>query len=408
MLSDFKHYRCKDLCLGLVLGIMLGFIFCSWSWEWHGLNRVLETKFVQAKLPASTVSPLPRLGASSPEDPVRASIVEPFDNKLVSLGLDRDSLDVALRGGSAMIVSLLPRCPEMKKLPCDFWMNACSQSPLTPAVDCQASGRAATWSREFLRAQLHDFVELYKKRPIQKNLNGMNVNHQFALFFLVKTIQPRAIIELGVYRGQGTWLLREAAGPNTPIFSLDPVIPGSLAYQDTKGMTTYYVGKTNNRSAGLNQFIDFSKLTWDTLIPNASDRRETLVVLDDHNDVIIRVRQAAKFGFRYFFADDNLDHGSGDTYSFHKVCTAPPLHMPQKPSVTYMGGFGSRQKNVDYLRQRLATYFEFPPLLDRCGRWYGNFTVLDGVKEAVKLGLPNLTDDIYYYSSFFPPFVEIE
>ena len=54
---------------------------------------------------------------------------------------------------------------------------------------------------------VEEFNNLYKSRPINDNRGGMKSPHMFALFHYLKLQKPKLIIESGVWRGQGTWLM---------------------------------------------------------------------------------------------------------------------------------------------------------------------------------------------------------
>merc|ERR1711879_624470 len=104
----------------------------------------------------------------------------------------------------------------------------------------------------------------------------MNPSHAFALWFTVTSLKPKYIIESGVWCGQTTWLLRQAAGNEAWIFSLDPFdyeTQCPYSFRETKFQRTmYFLGK---------KFVDLSSMIWDNLIPPL-ERHETLVLLDDH------------------------------------------------------------------------------------------------------------------------------
>ena len=152
-------------------------------------------------------------------------------------------------------------------------------SPKSPR--CESQGDPPTlcqkhfkWSCTDLLAELPAFASMYKKRPIEHNKHGMGVNHAFSLFFTLKKLRPTHVIESGVFRGQGTYLIRETLGPQVQIFSIDPRTQERvLTYKDQSPNTVYFMGKN---------FTDFASLPWKTLIPVLDDRINALVVLDDH------------------------------------------------------------------------------------------------------------------------------
>jgi len=66
-----------------------------------------------------------------------------------------------------------------------------------------------------------EFLDIYEKRPISNNLWGMRSHGMFFLWYLLKQIQPDLVIESGVYRGQSTWMIGQAA-PDAKIIAIDP------------------------------------------------------------------------------------------------------------------------------------------------------------------------------------------
>jgi hypothetical protein len=181
----------------------------------------------------------------------------------------------------------------------------------------------------------------------------------------LRELKPKHVIESGVYRGQGTWLIRETIGPNANIFCIDPRDPDQLLkYKDKNPNTMYLMGS---------QFQDFGKQPWHTLIPGAQDRENALVVLDDHMSAVKRVQQMLGFGFTHLWYDDNWKYEKVDVYSFNTMCS--PLKSMEK-NVLYLDNFGTtkveisrsdHEKNVRFLVEAIDSYFEFPALYNICG-----------------------------------------
>ena len=46
---------------------------------------------------------------------------------------------------------------------------------------------------------LDEFYSLYNERPVKDNTGGMKASHMFAFWFLLKKINPEAVIESGVF-----------------------------------------------------------------------------------------------------------------------------------------------------------------------------------------------------------------
>ena len=229
------------------------------------------------------------------------------------------------------------------------------------------------WSIADLRAALPEFKRIYVGRPQGRNLHGIGINHAFALWATIRYVKPLIVIESGVYMGQGTYFIRQAAGPEAAIYCLDPrhdhqLLEGNI-YRDTSPRTSYYTGST---------FRDFGDLPWLQLIPQHA-RARTLLVLDDHMSAIKRVQQALGFGFEHIWYEDN----SGPDYSFGRMCSRRPVPL----RVVYADNFGTvshnisreeHEANVAYIKRRLKKYYEFPPIFTP----YGSRQQLLGREEA--------------------------
>lgn len=219
------------------------------------------------------------------------------------------------------------------------------------------------WNCEFFISELLDFAALYRNRPNIHNVHGMGVNHAFSLWITLRKLKPEHVIESGVYRGQGTWLIRQTLGISAKIYSIDPRKPDETVYIDRNNITRYFTGT---------DFKDFSQIQWSSLITRKSDRENALLVLDDHMSAIKRVQQAASFGFTNLWYDDNWKYGKVDVYSFNTICSPT---KPLQEHVLYLDNFGSFRENITlgehydnlkYLQSALDVYYEFPALFNYC------------------------------------------
>ena len=297
------------------------------------------------------------------------------------------------------------------------------------------------WTRADLEAAVPDFVRVFERRPIQRNDGGMQVNHAFALWFILTWLKPPVVIENGLFRGQGTWLVRQALGPHARIICLDPLPdlvgaavqhckqarcsshmmyhpPGHHAthgsvYFDANA--TYAVGE---------DFVDFGNVDWHEWIPARGMRERALVIFDDHMSAIRRTLQAQSFGFQHLYYDDNDD--AEGCYSFHAMCTPP--RDDAAATVTYMDHFmttkiqlpaAEHEANSRFLAHHLAAYFEFPPIGDLCeppGVEDGTFStprygrpLLNSSTAALWFGDQRPVSDAgrILFSTQFPPYVRV-
>ncbi|HEY3498487.1 MAG TPA: hypothetical protein VGK73_27540 [Polyangiaceae bacterium] len=197
----------------------------------------------------------------------------------------------------------------------------------------------ARFSRAAMRAAIPEFLELHARRPIAHNEGGMRAPHLFAAWFMVKNLRPTHIVESGVFKGQGTWLLEHAA-PEAELFCIDPN-PSTITYRSPRA--TYSTA-------------DFGTRDWN--LP----RETTLLFFDDHQNALERVRQAHALGFSELIFEDNYPIGQGDCYSLKKAL------MGEEPAEQGIGGIwrrfsGKREPAAAYLERMLAAYLEFPPVV---------------------------------------------
>ena len=77
-------------------------------------------------------------------------------------------------------------------------------------------------NRESMKRDISKFFDVWNRRPLKSNRGGMGFHHQFMLWYTVRRLQPKLIVESGMKSGATTWLLRDAA-PLARIISFDPV-----------------------------------------------------------------------------------------------------------------------------------------------------------------------------------------
>lgn len=214
------------------------------------------------------------------------------------------------------------------------------------------------WSREELIGKLEEFSSLYADRPIKDNTGGMLSPHMFSVWFALRALQPKVIVESGVWLGQGTWFF-ERACPDAQLYCIEPHLE-RIQYR-------------SNRAKYFEQ--DFTTLDWDTL-----PKDETLVFFDDHQNAYERVKTVKWFGFKHIMFEDNYPVRQGDCYSLKKVFMHAGFKFtPSDPpslkaklrrktrallGITVSEPVEIRPNGVDakYLWQNLEVYYEFPPI----------------------------------------------
>lgn len=273
----------------------------------------------------------------------------------------------------------------------------------------------------------------------------MGINHQFAIFHSVRKLDPLAIIESGVAAGHGTFLLRSVAGSGIPIFSLDPGDPGDRrgylsrevarqvggveGWRDTNPNTKYLTGSS---------FKDFAEVQWNMMIPDPQIRARTLVILDDHQSSLERLKVLKRWGFRYAFYEDNYpfqvstsqdpwtckDLGGsqtytkalfGDAYSPDTVCSSLPKGIGM---VLHKDRFGKKcrwltrrehEANVKWMQEHVASYYEFPALFSACAGNVSRPTILGEDPKILKTyGFPAPQAELWKYGHLYPALIELK
>ena len=294
------------------------------------------------------------------------------------------------------------------------------------------------WTMDELKRAVPDFTRVFlqirraQRERIGRNAGGMQLNHAFAMWFTVRALRPPVVIESGVYHGQGTALIRDAAGPATRIFSFDPrstLLDGAMLDQPGQDSgvqlvhrdpnATYFIGGGAGGSDDrLHAFMDLTSADWDRMVPSAAERAQALLVVDDHMSAIKRVQQLLKLGFRHIWYDDNWARGQHDCYSFNVMC-APLVssQLGRQGRLLYMDEFARQsiritraehEANLAFLQSQLEVYFEFPPLAEPCTADSGNPGREAVMTTAEARSLFELTPkEMSLAASVYPPYVRL-
>jgi len=99
---------------------------------------------------------------------------------------------------------------------------------------------------------LDEFNKLYKNRPIKSNKGGMMFPQMFGLFYILKILKPKFVVESGIWKGQSTWLIEKVLH-NAKVISIDVKLDKREYISKSKNVTY-----TNKDFKSLN-FKNFSK-----------------------------------------------------------------------------------------------------------------------------------------------------
>jgi hypothetical protein len=141
--------------------------------------------------------------------------------------------------------------------------------------------------REKRLQTLAEFSEYFAKLPgsvtDKKLRGGMQLEHQSALWHILKMEQPEVVIESGLWRGLGSRLIRHAA-PNAMLYFFDPLTESDR----------YHAPPPSKYFEGAN-FIDMRDYDFPELTP--AQKRRTVIVSDDHFGILERMRIFVDKGF---------------------------------------------------------------------------------------------------------------
>src|SRR6185436_12433772 len=104
------------------------------------------------------------------------------------------------------------------------------------------------------------------------------------------------IIESGVWKGFGTWILEQAA-PRAEIHALDPIV--ALA----PFLSRWKVGRVHRSHRVHYSHQDFSCAPVAEIV---AGRADAVAVFDDHQNKLPRLRQCRAAGIRHIVFDDNF------------------------------------------------------------------------------------------------------
>jgi hypothetical protein len=206
------------------------------------------------------------------------------------------------------------------------------------------------FKKEEILNYLDEFYSIYSDRPIIDNSGGMKSSHLFPLFFYLKKMKPKLIIESGVYKGQGTWMMRKCC-PESKIISIDLDLT-QIIYKDDK--TMYH-----NR--------DISEIDLKVYLENFNPE-EVLVFFDDHQDFNKRIDFLTKNKIKNVIYEDNYPFDQGDCISPKKIIGSGDFYVNSKKYIL-------EESEKNFIRSKILHYEEFPPIFrDDKTRWGNDWT----------------------------------
>lgn len=206
---------------------------------------------------------------------------------------------------------LLPAAPEWHDRPATDLQRERLLGAVTQALaeDIGAApDLAAAAAGQDLAAIVRDFYGLIVKSPVNAKKGGNGFNGCLQIYAVARLLKPRVIIESGVFRGQTSWILRQAC-PDATLFCFD-VDFSNLVYKDRDAL--------------------YTQADWSGFDLSGLPLNETLAFFDDHIDQGRRVLEAEARGLSHLLFDDNAPASRIHTVGGPPI---PSLDMLMDPSL---------------------------------------------------------------------------
>jgi hypothetical protein len=143
-----------------------------------------------------------------------------------------------------------------------------------------------------------DFLRTYEDNPAAGMGRTTAVGSLLWLFLLTRALQPKVIVESGVFRGASLHTLHSARG-EAELYAYDIDLSNLVFSHPT---------------------INFHEGDWTEALPKAKSEND-LCYFDDHLNNCLRIRQAYDQGFRHIIFDDSPDIGQLHKWRYPGVPT---------------------------------------------------------------------------------------
>lgn len=173
------------------------------------------------------------------------------------------------------------------------------------------------------------FSKIYVDRPDQKGVGSSRYTNCFWLYAITRHLNPSLIVESGTWKGQSSWIFRQALQNQTiPIMCFD------VSFDNLK-WTDY----------GVSWYLEHDWNQFDRDI--FFDNEDNIVFFDDHISHKQRLQEAIDRGFKRLIFDDNIPD------SMVKLKKNPPAPTLQQ-----------LYRRKDPITQSIKTYQVLPRLND--------------------------------------------
>ena len=226
-------------------------------------------------------------------------------------------------------------------------------------------GKGLDVTTEEVNSLLKSFLKVWESAQhlTQNDYGGMSIVDRFYIWYTIKKLRPKLIVESGVWRGIGTYFIENAA-PEAKIISLDI----NLNFRHYVSEKVEYVQS------------DFYHIDWSIY----AGIENSLVIFDDHQDCVRRLQEAHFFGFNRFVFQDNYADIVGhradalsikQAFSCYQFNFYENVKFPEPQGVEYSMNFYVNKMIQRYLntpvsigirnglKRLIKTYYEYPPIV---------------------------------------------
>lgn len=181
---------------------------------------------------------------------------------------------------------------------------------------------------------LDEFMDEVYDGFLSENDGGMKSPDMFTMYVMLKELKPDVVVESGVWKGQGTKIIREAVGEDCKIICLEPRI--LFGYQDD-GDTEYYMGE---------DFKDFSQI-------DLSEYKEEKIVavFDDHMNAVKRLEECKLKDVDYAIFNDNYPVNCGSHVTLE--------HVINKDG-RFMKSVKNAEESIKKIKEMMEVYKIYP------------------------------------------------
>ena len=171
-------------------------------------------------------------------------------------------------------------------------------------------------------SEIDNFISLYEQRALKRNVGGLSAESSFWIWETLKEKTGiKHVIESGIWRGATTWLISRTK-PEMTIDCLDPLTGGFDSDLLVSSLEALKVMLALGAKQEMIDEVTRDGGKWwahDIQPPSVQKSRhdimnfeprkprsgETLVILDDHQDILPRLKRCIELGVDHVIIDDN-------------------------------------------------------------------------------------------------------